>query len=64
MIFKTLIKKPIVIIVLRSMLGFTPPEWAYVANQKYDSSIDQGFIRGIDRKIRIAPLQGLKITST
>jgi len=64
LIFKSMIKKPVVVIVLRSMLGFTPPEWAYVANQKYDSSIDQGFIRGIDRKIRIAPLQDLKITST
>lgn len=27
---------PIALIVLRTMLGFTPPEWAYVTTQRTD----------------------------
>lgn len=62
-IYKSAIKKPVSIIVLRSMLGFTPPEWAYMASQKSEVSIDQGFIRTLDRKIRMAPLVSLSISS-
>lgn len=42
------------------MLGFTPPEWAYLATQRTDVQIDQGFARALDRKIRLAPLNPLK----
>lgn len=41
-------------IVLRAILGFTPPEWAYVASQNSGQNITQGYARGIDRKIRLA----------
>jgi len=51
---------PISIIVIRTILGFTPPEWAYLATQKTDVQIDQGFVRALDRKIRLAPLNPLK----
>jgi hypothetical protein len=51
---------PISIIVIRTMLGFTPPEWAYLATQRTDVQIDQGFARALDRKIRLAPLNPLK----
>jgi len=51
---------PISIIVIRTMLGFTPPEWAYVATQRTDVRVDQGFARALDRKIRLAPLKPLK----
>ena len=51
---------PISIIVIRTMLGFTPPEWAYLATQKKDVQVDQGFVRALDRKIRLAPLNPLK----
>jgi SOS-response transcriptional repressor LexA len=46
---------PIALIVLRSMLGFTPPEWAYVTSQRTDVQVSQGAIRAIDRKVRMAP---------
>lgn len=61
-IYKAAVKKPVAIIVLRSMLGFTPPEWAYMASRKTARPIDQGFIRNLDRKIRMAPLVSLKIS--
>jgi hypothetical protein len=46
---------PISMVVLRSMLGFTPPEWAYVASQRSGIQIDQGIARALDRKVRLAP---------
>ncbi len=46
---------PVALIVLRTVLGFTPPEWAYVATQRTNVQITQGAVRTIDRKIRMAP---------
>jgi hypothetical protein len=50
---------PIALIVLRAMLGFTPPEWAYMATQRTGVQVSQGAVRSIDRKIRIAPTKPL-----
>lgn len=52
--FEAIQKTPIALIVMRTMLGFTPPEWAYIATQKGSAEITQGFIRTLDRKIRLA----------
>jgi hypothetical protein len=52
-------ERPIALIVLRSMLGFTPPEWAYMAAQRSGVVIPQGAIRSIDRRIRMEPLKPL-----
>lgn len=49
-------ESPIAIIVLRAMLGFTPPEWAYITSQRTGITISQGFARALDRRIRMAPL--------
>lgn len=51
---------PISIIVMRTMLGFTPPEWAYVATQRTGIEVTQGFVRMLDRKIRMHPLKPLR----
>lgn len=48
-------------IVFRCILGFTPPEWAYVAAEITGVAIDQGAARAIDRKIRLNPLVPLKV---
>ena len=37
------------------MLGFTPPEWGYVATRHTGVEVAQGFVRSLDRKVRIAP---------
>jgi hypothetical protein len=47
--------EPISIVVLRSMLGFTPPEWAYITTQKTAIQVTQGYVRSLDRKVRMAP---------
>ena len=49
------VTKPISIVVLRSMLGFTPPEWGYVTTQRTGIAVSQGFVRTLDRKARMAP---------
>ena len=56
--------EPISLIVLRTMLGFTPPEWAYVATQRTGTAVSQGFLRSLDRKIRMAPEASLRPTKT
>ncbi len=54
-VYPVAIAEPISIIVLRTMLGFTPPEWGYVTTQKTGVKVSQGFIRSLDRKIRMTP---------
>lgn len=54
-VLKVVLETPMALIVLRSMLGFSPPEWAYVATQRRGIEISQSFARGLDRKVRISP---------
>ena len=46
---------PISMIVLRCMLGFTPPEWAYYASRHTGVVVTQSAARTIDRNIRTKP---------
>ena len=46
---------PISLVVLRCMLGFTPPEWAYYASRHTGVEVPQGAARTIDRRIRMKP---------
>lgn len=47
---------PMAFIVFRTILGFTPPELAYLSAEMTGTAIDQGAARAIDRSIRLAPL--------
>jgi hypothetical protein len=46
---------PMSLVVLRTMLGFTPSELAYVTSRRSGMEIPQGAARSLDRKIRLAP---------
>jgi hypothetical protein len=48
---------PISFIVFRCILGFSPPEWAYVTTEVTGVAVDQGAARAIDRKIRLNPVE-------
>ena len=48
---------PIAFIVFRCILGFSPPEWAYVTTEMTNVAVDQGAARSIDRKFRMNPLK-------
>ncbi len=54
--------EPIAMVVLRYMLGFTPPEWGYVTTQRTGVVVSQGFVRSIDRKVRMTPETPIHIT--
>ncbi len=54
------LETPIAMIVLRSILGFTPPEWAYIATQQTGLEITQGAARTLDRRIRTSPHSRLR----
>jgi hypothetical protein len=62
-VLKTVLEVPIAFVVLRSMLGFTPPEWAYVASQRRGIELNQGFARALDRKLRVSPQSPLRPSS-
>ena len=54
---------PLTLIVLRTMLGFTPPEWAFVAKELTGIEISEGYVRSLDRRIRFRPFKPLKFQS-
>lgn len=47
---------PITFIVFRCILGFSPPEWAYVTTEMTGVAVDQGAARAIDRRMRLKPI--------
>jgi hypothetical protein len=51
---------PVVLIVLRTILGFTPPEWAYIASSRKGVGVPQNAARSLDRNIRSTPDRPLK----
>lgn len=59
-ITETVHRVPIVLVVLRAMLGFTPPEWAYVTTQRTSVEVLQGAARTLDRSVRLKPLTPLR----
>jgi hypothetical protein len=60
-VLATVVKEPISLVVLRTMLGFTPPEWGYLASQRACIEIPQGFTRTLDRGVRMAPQRPLHV---
>ncbi len=55
---------PIALVVLRCMIGFTPPEWAYYASRQTGISVTQNAARAIDRNIRMDPKASLPSPGT
>lgn len=54
-VLQVAVQHPMAIIVLRSILGFSPPEWAYITVQRSGVDVSQGFARNLDRRIRMRP---------
>lgn len=51
---------PVILIVLRTIMGFTPPEWAYIASSRTGVDVPQNAARTLDRNIRFAPDRALR----
>jgi len=60
-ITRAVVEKPMIFIVLRTILGFTPPEWAYMSSRHLKVAISQEQARSLDRKIRLAPSSPLNL---
>lgn len=60
-VLKAVVELPIALVVLRTMLGFTPPELAYLTGRHSGVDVTQGFIRSLDRKIRMYPRSPMNI---
>ena len=53
---------PISFVVVRTMLGFTPPEWAFITTQHTGVQIGQSNVRTLDRSIRLEPRRPLSVS--
>jgi hypothetical protein len=62
-VIETVYMVPVALIVLRSILGFTPPEWAYVTTQRTGVEVPQGAARTLDRTVRLRPTTPLPATT-
>lgn len=51
---------PITLVILRCMLGFSPPEWAYCTSRHTGVNVTQSAVRTIDRAIRLNPTAPLR----
>ncbi|MEN9842094.1 MAG: hypothetical protein RL376_1894 [Verrucomicrobiota bacterium] len=63
-VFVAVLETPVIVVVLRSILGFTPPEWAYLASSRKNVEIPQGAARTLDRDVRVNPLRRLSQGAT
>lgn len=63
-VFTAVLECPIALVVVRSILGFTPPEWAYVTSQRSGIEINQGAARSIHRRARLQPSTRLRTRGT
>lgn len=63
-VFAAVLEAPVIVVVLRSILGFTPPEWAYLASNRKNIEIPQGAARTLDREVRMQPLRKLSQGTT
>ena len=52
-ILDVVLETPLALVVLRTMLGFTPSEWAYLASRGSGITVTQGYARQLDRRVRV-----------
>lgn len=63
-VLHAVLREPMALIVLRAMLGLSPPEWASVTTTQTGERIDQGFARSLERSIRMDPAKTIGHTPT
>lgn len=57
-------RAPVSFVVLRAILGFSPPEWAYVATERTGCEVSQNAVRSLDKMAREAGERPLSLTPT
>ena len=61
-LFAAFCATPISFVVVRSILGFSPPEWAYVTTERTGREITQNAVRSLDKLVRESVGQPLHLT--
>ena len=51
-LWRAVVADALVFVVVRTILGFSPPEWAEVAEAESKIEIPQGTVRSLDRLVR------------
>lgn len=51
-VWSALLEDSLVLLVVRTILGFTPPEWAILTSTDTGTGVDQGAARSLDRRVR------------
>ena len=51
-VWNALVTDALVLVVVRTILGFSPPEWAEVAESQTETTITQEAVRSLDRRVR------------
>jgi hypothetical protein len=54
-VLRSVMEAPLAFVVFRCILGFTPPEWAYLTSETTNTTVEQGAARALDRRIRLNP---------
>ena len=62
-VFDTVCQEPMGLVVVRTILGLSPPEWSDVATMATGEQVGQGFARNMDRSIRRTPDRPIGHTS-
>lgn len=63
-VFTAILESPVSLIVLRAMLGFTPPEWAYLAGLRTGIVVPQNAARSLDREVRQVKHLPMRLSET
>lgn len=61
-LLEAVLASPLALVVVRTMLALSPPEWAWIASDESGLDIDQGTARSLDREVRLHPEKALKET--
>lgn len=57
-----IMQKPLTFIILRTILGLTPPEWAHLTTVETDTNVPQGYIRSLEKSVKEARRECLSST--
>lgn len=54
-VWNAMLGDSLTLLVVRTMLGFTPPEWAELTRTELGVQVDQGAARSLDQRVRLQP---------
>ena len=59
-----ILQTPLTFIILRTILGLTPPEWAHLTSVETDTKVSQGYVRTLEKAVKASRNECLSSTPT